>query len=112
MFLVEKYLADGTFDKIKARLVADGRDQDVAMYPNKASRTVAIHSVFTSLGVMMSRPWLIVIKIDVKGAFVQTPMEGEPVYMRVDKKISKHVVEEFPELKKYVEEDGCIYTIL
>jgi hypothetical protein len=26
MFLVEKYLADGTFDKIKARLVADGRD--------------------------------------------------------------------------------------
>ncbi len=54
MFLVEKYLADGTFDKIKARLVADGRDQDVMMYPNKASPTVAIHSVFTALGVMMS----------------------------------------------------------
>jgi hypothetical protein len=112
MFLVEKYLADGTFEKIKARLVADGRDQDATMYPDKASPTVSIHSVFTSLGVMMSRPWLIVVKIDVKGAFIQTPMEGEPVYMRVDKKISKHVVEEFPELGKYVEEDGCIYTIL
>jgi hypothetical protein len=54
MFLVEKYLADGAFDKIKARLVADGRDQDATMYPNKASPTVAIHSVFTALGVMMS----------------------------------------------------------
>jgi hypothetical protein len=112
MFLVEKYLADGTFDKIKARLVADGRDQDATMYPNKASPTVAIHLVFTALGVMMSRPWLIVVKIDVKEAFVQTPMEGEPVYMRVDKKISKHVVEEFPELKVYVEDDGCIYTVI
>jgi hypothetical protein len=65
MFLVEKYLADGTFGKIKARLVADGRDQDPSMYPNKASPTVAIHSVFTALGIMMSRPWLIVVKIDV-----------------------------------------------
>jgi hypothetical protein len=33
MFLVRKYLADGAFDKVKARLVADGRDQDPAMYP-------------------------------------------------------------------------------
>jgi hypothetical protein len=39
-------------------------------------------------------------------------MEGEPVYMRIDNKISKYVVEEFPELGRYMEEDGCIYTIL
>jgi hypothetical protein len=39
-------------------------------------------------------------------------MQGEPVYMRVDTKIAKHVIEEFPELKMYVENDGCIYTVL
>ncbi len=45
MFVVIKYLANGQFDKVKARFVADGRDQDPEMFPNKASPTVAIHSV-------------------------------------------------------------------
>jgi len=49
MFVVEKYLANGNFDKMKARLVADGRDQDAEMYPDKSSPTVAVHSVFTAL---------------------------------------------------------------
>ncbi len=81
MFVVEKYLANGKFDKIKARLVADGRDQESSLYPDKASPTVAVHSVFAVLGVMASKQWLTVAKIDVKGAFVQTPMEGESVCM-------------------------------
>jgi hypothetical protein len=47
MFVVEKYLANGKFDKRKARLVADGRDQDAAMYsrqifPN-CSYTFSVH---------------------------------------------------------------------
>jgi hypothetical protein len=50
MFLVKKYLADGSFEKVKARLVADGRDQDSDLYPNKLSPTVAIPSVFYHIG--------------------------------------------------------------
>jgi hypothetical protein len=112
MFVVEKYLANGEFDKMKARLVADDRDQDAAMYPDKSSPTVAIHSVFTALGLASGKPWRIVIKIDIKGAFVQTPMRGEPVYMRVDPKISRYVIEMFPRLKEMLESDGCLYTLL
>jgi hypothetical protein len=112
MFVVEKYLAGGEFDKMKARLVADGRDQDGSLYPDKASPTVAIHSVFTALGLMVSKKWLIVAKIDVKGAFVQTPMEGEPVYMKVDPKITRYVIKLFPDLMEFVEEDGCLYTVM
>jgi hypothetical protein len=97
---------------MKARLVADGRDQDGSMYPNKASPTVAIHSVFTALGLMISKEWLIVAKIDVKGAFVQTPMEGEPVYMKVDPKITRYVIKLFPDLAEFVEGDGCLYTVM
>jgi hypothetical protein len=74
MFVVAKYLASGEFDKMKARLVADDRDQDAEFYPDKSSPTVAIHSVFSLLGVMAGKPWRTTVKIDIKGAFVQTPM--------------------------------------
>jgi hypothetical protein len=84
MFLVRKYLANGAFHKVKARLIADGRDQDPQLYPNKSSPTVAIHSVFTVLGLAATKPWRIVVKIDVKGAFVQTPMSGAPTYVKLD----------------------------
>ena len=86
MFVVIKYLANGQFDKVKARFVADGRDQDPEMFPNKASPTVA--SVFMVLGLAPTKPWRIVVKIDIKGAFVQTPMTGEDVYMKIDPKIT------------------------
>jgi hypothetical protein len=112
MFVVEKYLANGNFNKMKARLVADGRDQDATMYPDKSSPTVAIHSVFTALGLASGKPWRIVVKIDIKGAFVQTPMKGEPVYMRVDSKVSSYIVEMFPRLREMLEPDGCLYTLL
>jgi len=111
MFIAEKYLANGEFDKMKARLVADGRDQDAAMYPDRSSPAVAIHSVFTVLGLASGKPWRIVVKIDTKGAFVQTPMKGEPVYMRVDPRISRVVIEMFQKLKEMLELDGCLYTL-
>jgi len=97
---------------MKARLVADGWDQDAEMYPDKSSPTVAMHSVFTALGLASSKPWRIVVKIDIKGAFMQTPMKGEPVYMKIDPKISRYVVNMFPELGNMLEEDGCLYTLL
>ena len=77
MFLVKKYLADGLFDKVKARLIADGRDQDAELYPNKLSPTVVIHSIFMVLGLAGTKTWQIVVKTNVKGAFVRTPMKGE-----------------------------------
>jgi len=83
MFVVKKYLANGSFDKMKARLVVDGRDQDTELYPDKSSPMVAVHLVFTALGLASSKPWHVVMKIDIKGAFGQTPMKGEPVYMKI-----------------------------
>jgi hypothetical protein len=34
IFLVEKFLGSGQFDKIKARLVANGAQQNRELYPN------------------------------------------------------------------------------
>jgi hypothetical protein len=112
MFVVAKHLASGEFDKMKARLVADGRDQEPGLYPDKSSPTVAIHSVFTVLGLMAEKPWRVTVKIDIKGAFVQTPMKGESTYMRLDKSLTEHVINLFPNLKGFVEADGSLYTLM
>jgi hypothetical protein len=112
MFVVNKYDANGEFKKVKARLVADGRDQDPTLYPNKSSPTVAIHSVFTVLGMIGEKPWLVVAKIDIKGAFVQTPMTGPPIYMRLDPKIMKYAKELYPELDEFQWKDQCVYTVM
>jgi hypothetical protein len=39
-------------------------------------------------------------------------MSGEPTFMKLDPKVSKYAVELFPNLKKMLEADGCLYTVL
>ncbi len=55
MFVVDKFMADGSYDKTKARMVSHGNEQDAALYPNKSSPTAAIHSLFTVLQCMQER---------------------------------------------------------
>jgi hypothetical protein len=47
MFLKAKYHPDGTFDKLKARLVAGGDQQDKAFYSDLSTATVLTSAVFT-----------------------------------------------------------------
>ena len=51
MFLKEKYKADGSFDKLKARLVADGSKQDRDLYQefNISAPTAGITVIFMTL---------------------------------------------------------------
>jgi hypothetical protein len=74
MFVVEKYLACGKFYKLKARLVADGQDQNPEMFPNKSSSIVLIQLVLAVLGIILVCSWKVMVKMDIKGAYVQTPM--------------------------------------
>ncbi len=53
------------FDKVKARLVADGRDQDANLYPDKSLPTVMLHSVFIVLGLRAMKKWRKVVKLNV-----------------------------------------------
>jgi len=112
LFLVNKYLANGEFDKVKARLVVDGIDENQEMLPNKWSLAIAIHSVFTVLRLVCQKLWLVVAKIDFKGAFMHTPMTGHQIFMKIDPKITKYAQEMCPELNEFVWMDGCLYTIL
>jgi hypothetical protein len=97
---------------MKARLVADGRGQDPEMYPDKASPTIAVHSVFAILALCTGIRTLHLAKVDIKGAFIQTPMKGPPVYMRIDEKILQYIINLYPFYKQFVNEHGSIVTKL
>jgi hypothetical protein len=111
MFLVEKFLASGEFDKVKARLVSHGNKQDRSQFPDRSSPTVAIHSVMMVLALFAGNMGQhAVSKINVKGAFIQTPMEGDPIYLRIGGDIVKYIIEEFPSYKEFVTHDGTMYV--
>jgi hypothetical protein len=113
MFIVEKCLACGAVDKLKALLVADGKDQDREVYPDRSYPTVATHSVFTVIGMVPGNlSWLVPTKFDVKGAFVQTPMKGPPMFMKIDPTLSKFVVKLYSEYDEFLGVDGSLTTEL
>ncbi len=112
MFLVNKYIPNGGFKKVKARLAADGWDQDAAMYPNKSSPTVALHSVFTVLGMAAEKSSRVVAKVDIKRAFVQTPMSGPPIFMRLDPNVVRYAKEMYPEFEEFQWKDASIFTVM
>jgi hypothetical protein len=112
VFLVEKFLANGEFDKIKARLVANGAQQKRELYPNKSSPTASIHAIFTCFALVAYIGKYSVAKIDVKGAYIQTEITGSPIYMKLDKKLTSAVISLLPNLQPYVTPEGNLYTKL
>ncbi len=112
MFTVEKFLADGSFDKVKSRMVANGDEQDPQLYPDRSSPTVALHSIFACLAIAAYTGQYIFAKLDVKGAFIQTEMEGPPVFIKCDRKLTSSIVKILPGIKKYVQKDGTSFCRL
>mmetsp|Transcript_19892 Transcript_19892/g.28291 ORF Transcript_19892/g.28291 Transcript_19892/m.28291 type:complete len:158 (-) Transcript_19892:982-1455(-) len=105
MFGVEKFLATGEHDKFKSRLVFNGNEQDADLLSDRSSPTAALHSIMACLAVAASNGLTRIGKIDVKGAFIQTEMEGPPVYVH----LTRLIVEVLPGIKKYVTKDGTLY---
>jgi len=99
VFLVEKFLANGEFDKIKARLVVNGAQQKKKLYPNKSSPTVSIHAIFTCLAIVMYTGNYEVAKIDVKGANIQIEITRSPIYMKM---LTSAITSILPDLQNYV----------
>jgi hypothetical protein len=112
IFLVEKFFANGKFEKIKARLVANGAQQNKELYPNKSSPTASIHAIFTCLTLVAYIGKYTVAKIDVKGAYIQTEITGSPIYMKLDKRLTTMALSILPSLQKYITPEGTLYTKL
>ena len=60
----------------------NGNEQDPELFPDKSSPTATIHSLMTCLTIAAYNKVELIGKIDVKGTFIQTEMEGPQVYIR------------------------------
>ena len=73
MFLKEKFLASGEFEKLKVRLVAGGDQHDRTLYDDLSAPTVGTSSVFTLLCIAAYEGRRVTV-IDISGAYLNADM--------------------------------------
>lgn len=112
MFLKEKFLPSGEFEKLKARLVAGGDQQDKDLYDDLSAPTVSTCSVFTVLTIAAHEGRKAAV-VDIGGAFLNAEMTtGIDVHMRLDRTISDMMVELDPQYEGYRDSKGCVIVQL
>ena len=112
VFLTEKFIPSGEFDKLKSRLVAGGHKQDRAEYEDISSPTVSTQSVFM-ISALAAAEGRTVATVDITGAYLNADMpDGYEVLMRLDKEITRRVVRLRPTFKKFVNPNGTLIVRL
>lgn len=115
MFLKEKYNADGSYQKMKARLVAGGNWVDPSLVGDTKAPTAKSISVMTAL----NRAAIFNHEIntgDIQTAFlipvVDQSDDKDKQYIRIPANVAKHFVRLFPDLRQYLNQKGELLTRL
>jgi hypothetical protein len=103
LFFKEKFFADGTFEKLKARLVAGGHMQDRNLYDDLSSPTVNLSSVFL-LSCLAAKDGSHVMSVDITGAYLNAELDSE-VMMRLNKPIADLLIRVDGNYKQFQNED-------
>jgi hypothetical protein len=113
MFLKSKFLPNGSFDKLKARLVAGGNWQTEGTYGDTASPTVNPITVNTLINIMTVYD-LECEAIDISGAFLSTPVlpSDKQQYVKLVPEVAQLWIRLYPEHRNYLHRDGYIYMRL
>jgi hypothetical protein len=113
MFLKEKYLSSGLFDKLKSRLVAGGHEQDRTdlIYEDINSPTAALINVLI-VAAIAAREGRKVKTFDVTGAYLNANNADREIYMVLDPIMSEFLIILDPSFKKFQRPDGTIIVKL
>ena len=111
LFFKEKLDTAGKFDKLKARLVAGGNEQDTSQLGDVSSPTVLVESLFVTLAIAAVEKRS-VASVDIEGAYLECDMEGPPVYMVLPPPIASSLVEIRPSYAKFLKQDGSLVVRL
>ena len=108
MFLKDKYLASGVFDKFKARLVGGGDMQDHHSYENLSSPTAATRHVF-SVAAIAAHEGRKCATIDIGGAFLNADIHtGIKVHVRLDAALARLLALLDNSYAEFMETDGTL----
>ncbi len=110
MFLKEKFKPDGSFDKLKMRLVAGGHMQHKLDIDNFSSPTVALCIVFIVF-IYAANQGHVIVTVDIAGAYLNAPMHNE-VLMRIPADLSERLIAIDNSYAKFRDKDGSIVVKL
>ena len=111
MFLKEKFLPSGDFDKLKARLVAGGDMQDKSIYDDISSPTVSTQAAFMVAGIA-AQEGRHVATVDITGAYLNANMGEHEVFMRLDPKMSMILTKIDASYEDFLNDDGTLIVKL
>ena len=111
----EKYYPNGEFEKLKARVVAGGDQQDRELYSTSqtSSPTVATE-VLMMVATIAAHEKRHVVTADVTSAFLRGKFDKDatPVIMRLDKELADVLVDIEPSYRKFQRDNGSVYCRL
>ena len=107
MFLKEKCLSTGEFEKLKARKYQEGK----SLYEDVTSPTVARAAVFTAVAIA-AREKRKVATIDIEGAFLNADMGHHNVHKILDPHIAALLRRSDRKFEEYLNDDGTIIVKL
>ena len=110
MFLKEKHLADGSFDKLKSRFVAGGDMQDKSTYEDISSSTASSQTVFTIAAIAAAEERVVKVG-DVPGAYLNSPMK-KTVLMHIESVHAGILTKINPNFGNHRRPDGSIIVRL
>ena len=115
LFLVEKFLQNKVFEKLKARLVARGDMQDKSiMNDNDTTAYTIEHSTVMMMLAIAGNQGREVGTADIGGAFLEAsmPIDDKPVYVKIQPHLAKYILEVEPEYQSGVDKNGCLIVRL
>ena len=112
LFLKGKLLPDGSFDKLKARLVAGGHRQDASLYDDVSSPTVNLTTLYTVLAVAAHEGHNLTA-IDIKGAYLNASLKSVEVHMRIPPYLARLFIPVYMQLhnrdvSEFLDKDGSL----
>ena len=111
MFYKQKFFADGSLDKFKARLVADGKQQIKKEGESTSSPTVSLTSLFL-VSAIAAKENRETVTIDFPGAFLFANVREIGIMVKLNKFLASVAIYIDPSLEEFVEADGCLYLVL